>query len=248
VIESAVLPVRRGLAHLTGLVFPVDCAGCGLEDVALCPGCRAQLSGPVHPVRLSAWPAAPPVHAGAVYGARARRAVVAWKEQGRHDLTPVLATTLAGALSAVLAEVPPGAPRSPSVLIVPVPSSRSAQRRRGEHLVGNLALLAARQVRARGFGVRVVSALRLARPVLDQSGLGRRGRAENLAEAFGVRSWAAAGLPGRRCVVVDDVVTTGVTIREACRALEAAGAVPVGAAASCATPLAGGLSRPEGLH
>ncbi|HEY6794398.1 MAG TPA: phosphoribosyltransferase family protein [Kineosporiaceae bacterium] len=109
-------------------------------------------------------------------------------------------------------------------------------------MTGTLALRAAGHVREAGGDVRVLPVLRLARPVVDQAGLGRSGRRANLDQAMAVRRSGTAAIAGRRCVVVDDVLTTGVTVREACRALSEAGAVPVGIAACCATPLLGGLS------
>jgi predicted amidophosphoribosyltransferase len=265
--------VRRALAELAGLVLPVDCAGCGLPGTALCGGCRSAFAAPAQAVLLTGWPSAPPAAAAAVYARRARRVVVEWKDRGRHDLTGVLGTALARAVAALpdrAADPPvgglqagaqgivtgaaphlPGAVparpvRSPTVTLVPVPSSRAARRRRGEHLVARLAVEAARQLRRAGGDVRVLPALRLVRPVADQAGLGRSGRRANLDHAMRLAPSAAVAVLGRRCVIVDDVLTTGVTVREASRVLSEAGAWPAGVAACCATPLLRGLSG--GLH
>ncbi|MFC5123908.1 phosphoribosyltransferase family protein [Pseudoclavibacter helvolus] len=73
-------------------------------------------------------------------------------------------------------------------------------------------------------GVPSVRGLRVVRPVEDQAGLSVAARAENLRHAYR----AERGLAGRRVVLVDDVVTSGATLREAVRALEAGGAVVVG--------------------
>jgi predicted amidophosphoribosyltransferase len=75
----------------------------------------------------------------------------------------------------------------------------------------------------------------VARVVADSAGLGVAERNANLAGAM------RASAPRRRrhpAVVVDDIVTTGASAREACRALKAAGWVPVGFAAVAATPRA----------
>jgi len=55
----------------------------------------------------------------------------------------------------------------------------------------------------------------------SQTGLDRRARARNVAGAFRVRR--GARIPSR-VWLVDDVVTTGATLREAARALRHAGA------------------------
>ena len=222
-------------------------------------------------------PRAVPVWAASAYAGEVRRVVVAWKDRGRHDLTGPLADALATAVLATLSDrilrtddPPPlptgeeGIPRSverdrprsggvrmravPPVLLVPVPSSRGARRRRGADLVLRLALRAAVRVRAAGAPVRVLPALRLRRAVADQAGLGRSRRACNVAGAMGLRAGGRGAVAGRRCVVVDDIVTTGATAREALRVLADGGGVPIGVAVCCATPLHRGLSVAGPLH
>jgi len=61
-------------------------------------------------------------------------------------------------------------------------------------------------------------------------------RARNLDGALRVSPRAHALVAGYSCLVVDDVLTTGATVAEACRALTAAGGVVPGAAAVAFTP------------
>ena len=240
-LPSAAVPHRlswlaTGLAEFGTLVLGVECAGCGAPDVGLCRRCRSALEVPPRRVSLAGWPTGPPAWAGPSYAGPARRAVVAWKDRGRHDLTPRLARPLADAVLAV-PQVRSAASRP--VLLVPVPSSRPAVRRRGDHLVRRLALDAAGRVRERGGRVRVVAALRLVRSVADQASLGRADRAANLRGAMAPRPGAASALAGRACIVVDDVLTTGATVREATRVISAAGGVVIAVATCVATPLVG---------
>ena len=234
----------RALTDLLGLVWPVACAGCTLPGVALCPACTGAFD--VRPVRvqLTGWPAAPPAWACAAYRGQVSAAVVAWKDRGRHDVTAVLGGALARAVLAALHELATG-----PVLLVPVPSRRSARRRRGEDVGRSLAGCAASRVRAvgppgagGGPAVRVVPALRLPAGVRDQSGLGAVERGRNLAGATRLRRGAVPLVAGQDCLVVDDVLTTGASARAAAAALESAGARVVGRAAACATPLRRGLS------
>jgi predicted amidophosphoribosyltransferase len=132
-----------------------------------------------------------------------------------------------------------GVPRRECVLVVPVPSSRAARRRRGEDTVRRLALLSVTRLRRAGIGhgLRVVPALRLDRPVADQSRLSPAQRRVNLSEAFRVRAAAAPAVTGQACLLVDDVLTTGATLGEAARALGAEGAQVTGVATVCVTLL-----------
>lgn len=205
--------VREAMLDALAVVAPVECAGCGRPDRAVCAECRLALV-PSAQTRLLA--DGPRVISGLAYSDRVRRVILALKEQGRTDVAAHLAPALVAALrSAVVGEVE----------IATVPSSRSAYRRRGYDPVRLLLRVARVSV-----GPPVLMSVRETRA---QKTLHRDDRAANLAGSMRARR----PLAGRRFVIVDDVLTTGATLREAARAIEAADAVVVGAATVASTPL-----------
>ncbi|MBK5307448.1 MAG: ComF family protein [Frankiaceae bacterium] len=216
------------LAALLDLVLPQQCAGCSGPG-PWCRDCAAVLRlaarTPLGRVQPDPVPAGfPRAAAAAAYDGAVRGALLAHKERGRLALVLPLGLALAAAVDCL--QPPPG------VLLVPVPSSRSAVRQRGQDHARRLATAAARVLSAEGTAARAVPGLRPARFVGDQSGLGAVGRAANLAGAFQVSSRLPAGA---LVVVVDDVVTTGASLAEASRALRSAGLVVHGAATVAAT-------------
>lgn len=194
------------------LLFPVECAGCGGEDRGLCRQCRAELVANVTP-RVA--PGGLKVHTALRYEGQVRRVILAFKEQGRTDVAAALGAPLALALSVA------GATRAAT--IVPVPTSRSAFRRRGYDPVRLL---------LRKTGVHHEVLLRQGRATGIQKSLGVAERADNLRGAFVARRT----LHGRRVVLVDDVMTSGATLGEAARAVRAAGGEVLGAATLAFTP------------
>lgn len=158
------------------------------------------------------------VVAAARYEGVLRTALLAYKERARRDLC----RPLGGLLASAVAET--GAPLA---VLVPMPTSAAARRARGGDHMLRLARTAARP------SARTVCApLRLTRAVRDSAGLDIAGRAANLHEAM-------TAIPPRGypvAVLVDDIVTTGTTLREAAAALRAAGWTVGGAAVVAATP------------
>jgi len=216
---------------LLDLLLPVQCAGCGVPGVVACTRCLSELSGPARP----AWPRPSPPHlptpfAVTAYAGSARAFLLAYKEDGVVGLRRPLGEVLARSLVAALFGTAGG-----SVLVVPVPSTPAARRRRGYDVVAGLARVAVAHACRGGAEVRVVAALRHQRAVADSAGLTAAQRAANLVDAFTVRTRFRPSLAGRRVVVVDDLLTTGVTLAECSQALRAVGAEVVAAAAVAAT-------------
>ncbi|MFK4087663.1 ComF family protein [Kribbella sp. NPDC020789] len=213
------------------LLLGGDCAGCGAPGVTVCDGCRGLLSR-LTPFR--AWPDPPPYGlapptAAAPYGDEIRRLVIAHKENARYPLARPLGTALAAAVRAALGD-------HESVWLVPVPSARATIRQRGHDPLRRITRAAVRVLRGQGIDARLAPALRLVRRPDDQAGLSAQRRTANLAGAFGLRSRWAEPLTDQPILVVDDVITTGSTLTEACRALESQGIPVLGCAVVAATP------------
>ena len=212
------------------------CAGCGAPGRNLCPACAGLLAAVARPCWPDPVPSdlAPP-WCVAEYGGPVRSALLAHKEQSRYGLARVLGRALGAAVVTAVEAASEGRPAQGWVWLVPVPSPSPVVRRRGHDPVLRMARVAAVHARRRGHRVRVQSCLRPARAVLDQSGLDAGQRRANLAGALRVGPRYSEAVAGRPVVVADDIVTTGSTAAEACRALRAAGALVLGVATVSAT-------------
>lgn len=218
------------------------CAACGHPGRALCHGCRAELPRAAYETRPDPCPSGLlPVRTAGEYAGALRALVVAHKEHRRLALAGPLGGLLAGAVQALLrdAEVAAGE----RVLLVPVPSRRAVVASRGHDPLLRIARSAAQRLRREGVPAGTLQALRqVARPV-DQAGLDAAARRANVDGSLALRPRA---VPAGRLVLVDDVITTGATLREAQRALEASRVCPplVGAATVAATRRRGRAGRP----
>lgn len=207
----------------------------------MCLPCAAELRrlrpAPTRPV--PAPPGLPPCAALSDYGGVLRELVIGYKDRGRHRLARPLGWLLAAVVASLLADRRQPAPTGP-VLLVPVPDTPAAARRRhGDHL-WRLARGCASALRAGGVPVVLARPLR-ARPRPDSTGLDQTERLRAARAALRVRPLRAAGvrhhLAARAMPVVllDDVVTTGATLAAAATALTAAGVPVSGAAVLAAT-------------
>lgn len=210
---------RTALLDAAALIAPVDCAGCGAPDRALCAACAGDLIPDPRTAPLDVAPGwSVPLAAGIPYASTARAAILALKEDGRTELARPLRAPLLAAVE--LAYARPGAR---GALLVPVPGSPAALGRRGFQPV---------ELLARRAGLATTRALAFA----SEPGAGSQ-KQRTLVERSLDRAEPAVvrGLGGRSVVLLDDVVTSGATLRAAARALARAGAAVVGCAAIAAT-------------
>ena len=224
------------------LVLGSRCSACAAPGRALCHRCAAGL--PRHAV--PSWPTptppglVPPWSAGE-YADPLRPLIVDHKDHGRLALARPLGRLLAVAVAA--ASGVGGRPGNVgTVHLVPVPSHAAVVRRRGQDPLLRVTHAAAAALRRTGVDASVRPLLRVVARPGDQAGLDAAERAANVAGRFRARPYVAerylqerTGGSGPVVVLVDDVITTGVTLREAQRALGEAGVVPVAAATVAAT-------------
>lgn len=222
--------IRLLLEGLFDLVYPRGCPGCERrlpdEAVWLCPDCHRVLR-PASPfvarARLTRHaPSAAPVAwaaAGWWYEADSplRGVLHQLKYLNRRELGIPLGELLATAVAADLRRF------DPSPVLVPVPLGRVRALERGY----NQAALIARGLARAGLGEVDTALLTRSRETRPQAALARGDRAANVAGAFTVLSGASC--TDRTIVLVDDVCTTGSTLRVAAAALAEAGFGPIGA-------------------
>lgn len=228
------LPIARGLLDL---MLPPTCAGCGevLEDAhALCADCWGTLTflgrpcceACGHPFEyevpgLTLCGACmrdhPPfVHARAalLYDDASKAFILGLKHADRTHTVHLLAKWLAQAGAEVL--------QGADVLVpVPLHWTRLFSRR-----FNQAALLAQALGRLTGKAVAVDVLVRHKRTP-SQGHLGVKARARNVQGAFRVPFKRAGQIRGKRVMLVDDVYTTGATVRAAAKALLRAGALGV---------------------
>lgn len=235
------------ISDLVDLVLPAACALCHRPVGPLCPECRGAVDDCLHPSPRPALPSPRPAGmpdcwvSGEASGAL-RAVVTAYKDEQRRDLRPLLGARLAPALRAAVGDSPAArrALHGPGLLVVPVPGSPRARRRRGDVPLLPVVALALADLAGRSVMADVLAPTRVTR---DQSALDAAARASNLAGAMTVRSRHLSVVQGAVCVVVDDLVTTGATLAEAARALREGGAVEVLSAAIGATRKRADLDR-----
>ncbi len=227
--------LRSLSSYLLDLVFPPRCAGCLGFGHWFCDACAqevlpasarlaclfcgqelpktAQSAGFPCPAcgESWGWMGAAALHEGPI-----RPAIHAFKYEGRVELAP----SLARYLRAVTAETPWAAvfPQLDAMAPVPLHSDRFRERgfNQAELLTRSLASSANKPV--------LKEAILRTEATRSQVGLSPAERADNVAGKFWADSQTVAGLT---LLLVDDVLTTGATMRECAAALRSQGASAV---------------------
>jgi ComF family protein len=221
--------MRRAGVFVLDQLYPPVCLSCETpvaSSDALCGACFAQLRPITAPLcprlglpfavalgpdALSAEAIAEPppfgrARAAVLYNDVAATIVARLKYGDRPELARFCARLMAGAGHELWGQ---------DAVLVPVPLHGSRQRQRRYNQAGELALALGAVT---GMAVDL-GALRRVKRTRQQVGLSGDGRARNVAGAFATDPERMGRLAGRRVVVVDDVYTTGSTVKAVTRAL-----------------------------
>jgi len=224
-------------------IFPPRCAGCGgWEERLFCDNCRLQLrllqnplcaicGKPFDPLALANLCAEcrpsrknkPPEFAALrscfAFEGPPREAIHRYKYQGQSSLANLLAQELADFLVCNCNDTL----QTPDCdLITPVPLHRWRAYRRGY----NQSELLADQLSLK-IDVPAKVLLRRVKPTRPQVELDRGQRAENVKNAFQIETTHAELIKAKTILLIDDVCTTGATLRECAKALKKGGAAAV---------------------
>ena len=225
------MALRNLVPGLLEMLLPAHCILCGLRSHGgrLCGPCAEELPRLGQACRQCAVPI---MHSGLMLCGACLRHPPAWDSaiaalcyeypvdqlvqrfKFHHNFAcgQLLADELAGALQR---SVEPGPEQLPTDFLLPVPLHFTRRFQRGF----NQAELLARSVGAELHIPVRVDLLQRTRRTAAQSGLDRTERRKNIRGAFACRD-----LAGKRIALVDDVLTTGLTLEACARAVRKAGA------------------------
>lgn len=225
-------------AMIADLMFPRGCAGCDCPDAVLCVECRKLFHQHVERslpgVVMDRW------FACGWYRGSVRRAILSWKDHGDEECDGPLCEMLhdlarsCGLIDLLRSGVPYDGP----ILIIPAPSSRHSVRQRGRRHMMQLAKCLARDVRRTGLSAKACNALEsrgVTRGSVQMQGVVQRSR--RLKGHVAVRS--GIDVRGVPVVLIDDIITSGTTMRRCVEVLQQAGATVVTVLALAYTPPGG---------
>lgn len=242
------------------VVLPRGCAGCGEPDSVLCADCQ---------VLFALWPSRqfPGLPGGTLacarYSGRARSAVLAWKDHDDRECDTVFARYLACAVDMMLGRLGAsgvsgdglGSGGGHRVTLVPVPSSGRSVRARGRRHMAVLSHAVCRLLcEEYGYDVVVADVLTVARHGGRSVSLSSaQQRHDRMGDRFRIRGRLHGGdwLHDAGCrdagagtvILLDDIITTGSTLRGCTDVLATAGIHVSAAIALADTPPRGDSSR-----
>ena len=199
------------------LLFPTRCFGCRELGYSICSQCRKLWNPHLYKSRI--FDVA--VYSAIPYSPVAKNILLSAKEQNIKSADQLVRIALRASLQELFQ-------KHARCALVPIPSRRSSNRRRGRDFINEMAISVAKD-----FGVAVLPLLEHQRIIRDQSKLNIASRRQNLEMALSIKPEFRGKYLGEKVVILDDLVTTGATINEANRALTRGGFAVQAAATAC---------------
>lgn len=220
---AALRVVSRDLLRaMIDIVLPRGCAGCGRLDTVLCVDCSALFHQHVRiPIggMLSDYG-----YACGIYSARVRRAILAWKDHGDEECDRPLSYAMQQLAQSLDPTTIHRCQQYDRIILTAAPSSSTSMRRRGRRHVEPLLHAIGKALAARGIHAEYC-------PILASRGIRSRSvqttsahdRSLRVRNSISVRPhrkmdvWAAQSCA---VILVDDIITSGATVRACIRALD----------------------------
>jgi predicted amidophosphoribosyltransferase len=229
--DSCFVPRRIYIQGLSDLVFPKICLICEEPGSDICAHCIESIA----PASISLEVDGVQVKAGALYSDPTAALVVLAKEENSSDARSMLVELLYIALQAAISDF-----NFAEYLLIPMPSSKKSNRRRGyKHSISLTMSLLKRVLRDENNDKKFYlgDLIDINRKTFDQSQLNAESRRKNLHGAFefaqSSESKKMLAPQNQGLLLVVDVMTTGTTFKEAIRALRIAGFEPSVALCAC---------------
>jgi len=201
--------------ELSQLIFPQRCIGCMQLGPTICSQCRLSWHPHIYRTHVDSLL----VTSSILYSPIAARILVAAKESNQRSADILIIDAIRHILENYKGD-------TANLTFIPMPSSKNAMRKRGRNFM---------EFVCEKLDISYSNILFHQRRVQDQSGLNAQERRLNLVGAFALEK--SVRIYGD-IVLIDDVVTTGSTLREAQRALSAGGLQVSAAITACvAQPL-----------
>lgn len=201
------------LKTLLDLVFPRHCLGCERRGESLCVSCLGSLKKATPKDKLN-------VSSALCYrDPLVKKAIWSLKFKGVKSIAHPLARTLYDIMAEEISDATLFE-NFHDPLIIPIPLSAKRQRRRGFNQAERIAQeLLKQNPRMATLRINILKRIKETPP---QASLDRQKRIKNLIGCFAVIDKSA--VVGKNIILIDDVVTTGATLREARKVIKKAGA------------------------
>lgn len=190
------------MREISQLIFPARCLGCHKLSPSICSDCIAQWQTNKFVTRFSNLA----VHSAILYTPVAAKIILAAKENGTLTADQLL-------IQAIKEQIKNTEFNLSRIRLVPIPSSKRSIRNRGRSFMVDIVKEISKET-----GIPMLDCLVLTGRTADQSGLNRNQRLQNMKGAISMKAVARGEL-----ILIDDVITTGATLKEAVRALNSQG-------------------------
>lgn len=225
---------------MVNLILPVGCAGCDLPDCVLCDDCASMFKewhkDPLISVMCGN------IYSCSTYVGFVRKSLLCWKDHSNQLLDKPFSYLVSQLMIKVISDYENSRNSYENsyesncenncentdeniienLIIVPIPSSSKSQRKRGRKHMDPIAKYVSKNLKEYGINARVVKAIKMGKiKVKSVQVKGSRGRSLRTTKGFLVDTRIVP--KGCKVILLDDIITTGSTMKNCVEALKDCG-------------------------